>query len=131
MGALAQYVSNPKSPVGQVTVANPNRDGTGTLVTLFTAGQTAGSVGSRIDDIAIKAAVPTTAGMVRFFHYDGTNTRLLKEINVSAITPSATVQAFESLLYNLGWCFQPTHELRVSTEKAEAINIHITRGGDI
>ncbi|MCE9583172.1 MAG: hypothetical protein K8T20_11830 [Planctomycetes bacterium] len=109
----------------QISTANANRDGTGTIGTLVTGGAN----GTRIDRIVIKATVTTTAGMIRFFIYDGTNTRLIREILVTAITASATVAAFESDLLTPD-LYLPTssYQLKVSTEKAEAFNVHAFGG---
>ncbi|TFV34544.1 hypothetical protein E4K66_30730 [Bradyrhizobium frederickii] len=81
--------------------------------------------------IVIKAIVTTTAGMVRLYIYDGTNTRLWREVPVSAITPSASVAAFASYL-NLA--LEPLilpsgYSLRASTHNAETFNI-VATGGD-
>lgn len=104
----------------QISTANTNRDGTGTMGTLLTAGAN----GTRIDRLVIKATVTTTAGMVRFFVHDGTNTRLIREVVVSAITVGASTSAFESDLVTPD-LYLPTssYQLRVSTEKAETFNV--------
>lgn len=126
MSVQAQYAATPKTAVAQVSTANTARDGTGTLATVFTAGAS----GSRIDDIAIIATGTTTAGMVRLFLHDGTTARLWREVAVSAITPSATVSPFSSLLGNLALVLQSGWSLRASTEKAETFNVVVTRAGD-
>lgn len=126
MSTSAQYAATPKTAVAQVTTANTARDGTGTLATVFTAGTS----GSRIDDIAIIATGTTTAGMVRLFLHDGTNARLWREVAVSAITPSATVSPFSSLLGNLALVLQSGWSLRASTHNAETFNVLVTRAGD-
>lgn len=105
--------------VGQISVANANRDGTGTVTTIAT-GQTDGT---RIDEIQIKAAVTTTAGMIRLYIYDGANTRLFYEVPVTAITASATVATFWYSVKFDNLILPSTYELRASTEKAEAFNI--------
>lgn len=125
MSASPSYVGTPKTYQGQLTAANANRDGTGTVVTIATAGAN----GLRIDDITIKAQVTTTAGMVRLFIHDGTNYRLWKEVPVTAITVSATVAAFEASLIDLALILENGWSLRASTEKAEAINVIVTRSG--
>jgi len=81
MATQAQYASVPKYGIGQVSTANTNRDGTGTLATVFTAGTN----GSRIDAINLKAVGTTTAGMIRLFIHDGSNARLLTEVPVTAL----------------------------------------------
>lgn len=118
-----------KVGVAQIATANTNRDGSGTVGTVFTSG----SNGSQIDHIDIKAAGNTTAGMVRLFIYDGTNYRLWKEIDVTAATPSGTVKAFSTTIdcskreNNL--FLQSGYSLRATTHNAETFNVHAF-GGD-
>lgn len=126
MATTAQYASTARTAQGQVSTANTNRDGTGTIATIFTAG----SSGSRIDDITIIATGTTTAGMVRLFLHDGTNARLWVEVPVSAVTPSGTVQAWTSQLLNLSLILANGWSLRASTNNAETFNILVDRAGD-
>lgn len=126
MSVQAQYAATAKTAVAQVTTANTARDGTGTIVTVFTAGAS----GSRIEDIVLTATVTTTAGAVRLFLHDGTTARLWKEVAVSANTVSATNNAWTSSLTNQALVLQTGWSLRASTEKAEAINVCVTRAGD-
>jgi hypothetical protein len=109
-----------------IATANPNRDGTGTVGTLYTAPAN----GARIDEIKIKAKVTTTAGMIRIFLHSGTAYFLLAEVLVTAITASATVAAFETSLYELGLVLKSGWSIRVATEKAESFDISIVRGGE-
>ena len=131
MSTSAQYASTPKCGVGQVSVANTNRDGTGTIVTVFSAGAS----GSRIDAIDLKAVGTTTAGMIRLFIHDGANARLLTEVPVIAITPSGTLPSWETQL-NANTMTQvlplvlPTgYSLRAATNNAETFNL-LAFGGD-
>lgn len=131
MATQPQYATTPKCGIGQVSVANTNRDGTGTIVTIFSAGAN----GSRIDAINLKAVGTTTAGMLRLFLHDGTNARLLTEVPVVAITPSGTLPTWEAQL-NVNTMAQvlplvlPTgYSLRASTHNAETFNVSAL-GGD-
>lgn len=131
MATQAQYAATPKLGIGQVSVANTNRDGTGTITTIFWAGAN----GSRIDAIDLKAVGTTTAGMIRLFIHDGADARLLTEVPVTAITPSATLPSWEAQLNTnsmsqvLPIILSTNYSLRASTEKAETFNI-IAQGGD-
>ena len=82
----------PKIGIAQVSEANANRNGTGTVITVITGA----TYGTRLNRIEIQATGTTTAGMIRLFISNGTNTRLWKETVVSAITPSAAVAAFSA-----------------------------------
>ena len=112
--------------MGQVTTTNTARDGTGSnLVTVLTAG----SFGTRVSKIRVQATGTTTAGVVRIFMKDGTNTRLLFEIMVTAATPSTTVEAFsaeryfdEPFVLPSGWT------LIAGTHNSETFNIFCTAG---
>ena len=106
----------------QVSTANANRDGTGTLATVI-AGSTNGR---RVHRITIKATVTTTAGMVRLFLDDGANVRLFAEVIVTAITVGASTKGFESVLTYTGetpLVLPSGVTLKASTHNAEAINV--------
>lgn len=126
MAATPAYAATPRIATVAISTANTNLDGTGTIGTLWTAG----SSGSRVDRVVIKATSSTTAGMVRLFIYDGGNYHLYREIAISAATPSGTVQAFRSeFTFDGGLMLQSGYSLRVSTNNAEAFNVFAI-GGD-
>jgi hypothetical protein len=127
MATSAQYASTANSSHAQVSTANTLRDGTGTIATVISAG----SSGTRIDDIAIVATGTTTAGVIRLFLHDGTNARLWKEILVTAITPSTTVTVWSVELKDLALVLKTGWSLRASTNNAETFNIEVTRAGDL
>lgn len=114
--------------VASISTANANRTVTG--VTGLTQLIAAGADGTRIDRIRAKATAATTAGMLRIWSYAGSgDAKLLWEIPVSAITPSATFAAFEAYL-DVSMEHLPSGcSLYVSTEKAEAFNVFVF-GGD-
>ncbi len=108
---------------GQTASADTTRDGSGTLVSVFTGATN----GSRIDRINIKNAVTTTAGMIRLYVYDLSNNRPWKEIPVDAITVGANTAAFEYELKNadgsaLLW-FPLNYILKFTTHNAENVTV--------
>lgn len=107
----------------QISTANANRDGTGTLVTL----KTGATYGSLVNYITFVAPNNTTAGMLRLFLFDGTNTRLVDEITVEAITVSATVAGFKKTWVPSGGPFEvpPTWILKGSTHNGEVFNAEV------
>ncbi len=126
MATTVNYASTPRCGQGQVATANTNRDGTGTLGNVFAAGAS----GSRIDSVKIVATGTTTAGVVRLFIYDGTNNRLLSEHLVGAITPSTTVEVYNTeITYENGLILPTNYILKASTNNAETFNLHAI-GGD-
>lgn len=97
MATTPNFTATPRIGIGQVTVANAARDGTGTLVDVFVAGPN----GSRIDWIEITATGTSLTNVVRLFLFNGTVNRLLDEILTTAITPSTTQEVFrQQLVYN-------------------------------
>ena len=131
MAAIPAYAATPKCGIAQISTANANHDGTGTIATVFSAGAN----GSRIDAIDIKAVGTTTTGMIRLFIHDGNNARLLTEVPVVAVTPSATCPSWEAQLNTnsmsqiLPLVLPSGYSLRTSTGKAETFNV-IALGGD-
>lgn len=107
----------------QISAANTNRDGTGTIVDV----KTAGARGSSVSTVGIAAVGTTTVGFIRFFLHNGTAWRLLDggEVAVSAITPSGSIAAFTAtwtpanapLLIPTGW------KLGAATHNAETFNL--------
>lgn len=129
MAATPNYASTPRTAVAQISAANTARDGTGTLVDVIAGAAT----GTRVDDITIIATGTTTAGMVRLFLTTdaGTTNRLLREIPVSAVTPSGTVQAFSVSLFDLGIVLPNANtRIRAAPNNAETFNVIVTRAGD-
>jgi hypothetical protein len=123
------FTKTPKIGIAQISTINTAKDGTGTLGTVITGGEN----GTRISRITIEAITVTTAGMVRLFIDTGTTITLWKEIPVSAITPSATVLAYNYIFELLGeraLILPYNFILKAGTEKGETFNI-IAEGGDI
>lgn len=126
MGATANFASTPRREVADISAANTNRDGTGTIVSALTAGAS----GGRVDRIEIKAVSTTTAGMVRAFIKDGAGAwKLWREYSIDAITPSATTQSFTTRDDDIGEILKAGMQLGFSTNNAEAFSVHVG-GGD-
>lgn len=131
MAIQAQFAATPRCAIAQISTANTGRDGTGTIGTVFTAGAS----GSRIDAIDVTATGTTTAGMVRLFLHNGTTAYLWAELPVLALTPSATLPAWQAqitanTMSHLLPIVLPTgYSLRAATNNAETFNV-IAFGGD-
>lgn len=135
MATTAQFTAQPTIDVAQVSTANTNRDGTGTIVTVSTgpSSSAANGVGKRINRVSVTATGTTTAGAVRFYIStdNGTTNRMICERIVPAITPSTTLQVFRAEIGELvgltlvggGNCL-----LRASTNNAETFNILVEGG---
>ena len=126
MAAAPNFFNVTKTPMVQIATANTNRDGTGTLGTLVTAGAGAPVM---VQDVTITATGTTTAGVIRMFVSDGTNHRLHSEILVTPVTPSTTIAVWSFQLFNLGIQLEAGYSLRFSTNNAETFNVIGTRVG--
>lgn len=126
-----QFIQTQRVGIAAISTANTNRDGTGTIGTVFSAGAN----GSKIEAITIQATGVTTAGMVRLFIHNGTTAFLWREVAVSAATPSGTVAAFNDVV-DCGAASPENilvlaagYSLRASTHNAESFNVVVV-GGD-
>lgn len=122
--ATPGFVQSINSSFVQVTAANTNLDGTGTIATLWTAG----SNGGMIFEVIIKAIVTTSAGMIRLYENVSGTLRLFHEEAIPVVTKSASVPAFEVRI-PLYMPFDASQVVGVSTEIANAMNIFV-RGGN-
>lgn len=123
MSANPAYASNPRSiDEGDVTVANTNRDGSGTIVTIATGS----AAGFRVQEVVAQPIVTTTAGMIRLFIStdSGSTWNLFDELPVAAATVSASVPgARNSRTYENLVLKGTTNVLGASTHNAEAQNV--------
>jgi hypothetical protein len=106
-----------------ISTANSNRDGTGSLGTVITAGASATYKGCKIESLTIKATGNTTTGTVRLFLYDGTNTKLLTELRIPAVTQTSTEPAFEQTIDLGNFHLQAGWLIKASTENAESFAV--------
>jgi hypothetical protein len=124
------FTITPRLSSVRIATSNSNRDGTGTMGDVLTAALN----GTRVDRITIIATGTTTAGMVRLFLYDGVSaSRFWREVAVTAITPSGTVQAFTATVSspdtNPLLVLPAGYVLRASTQNAETFDV-TAHGGD-
>ena len=126
MATTAQYASTTQTAQVQISTANTNRNGTGTIGTLIIGATN----GTRVDDIYITATGAVTAGVVRLFISDATNIRLWQEILVTAISPNVTTAVWSSTLLNQALLLKSGWYLAASTNNAETFNVIATRAGD-
>jgi hypothetical protein len=129
MASTPAFTSTPRLAHGQVSTANTNRDGTGTLVTLLTGV----AAGTKVFEITAQATVTTTAGMVRIFISTdgGTTKRLYDELAIAAATVSASVKGTRiTSTYSNLVLPDSSSILYASTHNAEAINV-VVHAGDL
>lgn len=107
-----------------VNTANSNRDGTGTLVALFTAGPSATYKGASIRTITIKSEVNTTSGMIRFYIDDLSNKYLFMEVPVKTLTKSAIDESYErTIVFPDDFDLEAGYKIQVSTENSQEMSL--------
>lgn len=91
----------PNVPVGKtLTTANTAKDGTGTVVTLFTAGAN----GGRVDYVKVRALGTNVATVIRLFINNGSptstasNNSLFVDMTIAATTNSETAQLVDNII---------------------------------
>jgi hypothetical protein len=121
-----RFIEDGKIWAAEISTANTNRDGTGTVVTIVTAA----AQGSRVDLVRVVAEGTTTAGVVRLFLHDGSTFFLIKELVIDAVTPSTTTEVETAEWVPTDYLVLPTSwTLRASTHNAETFNV-FAQGGD-
>lgn len=119
------FCQKPRLETVQVSVANTNRDATGTLSSAITAGAN----GSLLDAITFKAAVTSAAGTLRIFYAaDGSTYRLLGEVTAAGVTASGTV-ASEQLVWTppsgVPMNMDANSTLKFCVNNSETWNVHV------
>ena len=136
MAANPNFTLNPRATTSRIAAANTARDGSGTLVTSFTAGAS----GSRLDFITFTSSQATAGAsalrICRVFLTDtaGANPRIISEVSLPAVTASntaigatATITFTNGLVIGAGQIVQTTQS--VYGGAADATDV-IARGGD-
>lgn len=126
------FVRAPVLAIAEVSTANANLDGTGTIATVVDGG----TEGVEIKQVEVKAEVATTQGKVRLFLSTdaGVTWELWREIDVPVVNPSASVSSFQATLDLTAAGEIPlrladtNHVLGAATENAETMNV-VARGG--
>jgi len=127
-GLTPIFVLVPKSPAVRFATANTARDGTGTLGTLFTAG----ADGAFFKGFRWQSEGVTTAGVIRLFIQaaGAGNFELKREMLVSAVTPSTTLEAASGEWYpTAGIILAAGDVVKVSTHNAETFSAWLEGGG--
>lgn len=110
-----------------INVANHNLDGSGTISTVFTASSNAGSNGTLVKTVIIKALQSTSInGMIRLFVSDdnGSTFYLMKEIPVGQTIQSSIEPSYKDVV-ELNLHLQPGYIIGASTENAQNFAISI------
>lgn len=136
MAINAQFTATPRATTSRIAAANTARDGSGTLITSFTAGAS----GSRLDFITFTSAQLTPAAsslrICRVFLSDtsGLNPRLISEVSLPAVTASntaigatATITFTNGLVIGSGQIVYTTQSVYAGAQDQTDV---LARGGD-
>jgi len=131
--ALPIFAQTPIFPVGAtVTTANTAKDGTGTVVLIYTAGVN----GSRIDNIKVRSTGTAVATVLRVFVNNGatnataTNNSLFTEATIAATTLSE-VAALTDNLIPMNISLPATYRVYVTIGTTVAAALQVSaQGGD-
>ena len=125
MATSPNFAATPRFGGVSISTADTSRTAPTNVGTVFTAG----SSGSRIDEVTITAAGTSTANVVRLFIHTGSTYYLLQEVLISAVVPGASVDSFTTTLTFNSLVLPSGHSLRATTNNAETY--HVTAyGGD-
>lgn len=120
MAAETQYT--PNNGVQTISTANSNLDGTtGAYSSTIITGASSGTL---IKSITVKATTSTSKGMVRIFAGASGTPCLIREIEIPAITKSATDPAFQ-ITVPVNYLLKPTYILIASTQNADTFNVFV------
>lgn len=124
-----RFTRVPNVELASLGTANTNRDGTGTIATVLTAG----AEGTKIPEIKLKASSDPADCTVVFYIHDGSNFWAFDEYDMgNPAAGSATVASFQaSILYD-NLVLEPGWTLRASitaTPTAGVVYV-IALGGD-
>ena len=125
MAAAPSFAATVRASAANIATADTSRTAPTNVGTVFTAG----SSGSRIDEVTIISTGTTTAGTVRLWVHTGSAYYLLSETLVPAITPSTTLAVFSSTSTYNNLMLPSGHSLRATTNNSESFNV-IAFGGD-
>lgn len=129
MASSPAFIATAKIGAGSVSTANTNRDGTGTIATIFTAGAS----GSKINEIVLKATGDPADSIVNIFIYDGSSYWLFDEFDLgdpaaasTTVTGYRASRTYENLVIPSGYSIRASITVALTSG---VVNV-IALGGD-
>jgi hypothetical protein len=125
------YSRTPQVEWGTINTANTAKDGTGTVVTVFTADA---SEGGRVEKLKVRALGTNVATVLRVFINNGStnataaNNTLYAEATIAATTLSE-VAALADTEITLGLPLPPGYKLNITIGTTVAAGLHVTAVG--
>ena len=106
---------SPNMGFGNLATANPNLDGTGTIVDIITGA----NLGTIIRQVSIKALQNVTPGMIRFFIHDTNSYSLIREIPVNPQGKSGQYVSYGEVITFSNLIIPSGFRFSASTENSE------------
>lgn len=106
MASTPAFSATPATAAVSISTANTNRDGTGTIGTVLTAGAS----GTRIEEIVVKADGDPADSTIVFYLYDGSAYHVFDEWDIGNPAAGSTTVAsyretrkYDNLVIKSGW----------------------------
>jgi hypothetical protein len=125
MATTPNFASTVRYSGVSISTADTSRTAPTNVGTVFTAG----SSGSRIDEVTITAAGTSTSNVVRLFIYTGSTYYLLQEILAIAITAGASTASYTTTIAFNNFVLPSGHSLCATTHASETYHVSAF-GGD-
>jgi len=87
-----------------------------------------GSNPKRVDSILVKAKGTSLAGIISVWVYDGTTSFLFDEIDLTAVTPSTTLDSVSAVKYYTGVNLKATQQMYISSTVVQDVNVFASTG---
>lgn len=128
-GTTPIFIATPRSPSVRISTANTNRDGTGTLGTVFTAS----AQGAFFPGCRIQSEATNTNDVVRLLNQDAGagNNELKRECLMPATTGSTTLEEISYEWYPpAGIMLSASSVYKASTDQGKTYSVSLEGGGD-
>jgi hypothetical protein len=125
MATTPNFASTVRYSGVSISTADTSRTAPTNVGTVFTAG----SSGSRIDEVTITAAGTSTSNVVRLFIYTGSTYYLLQEILAIATTAGASTPSYTTTIAFNNFVLPSGYSLRATTHASETYHVSAF-GGD-
>ncbi len=130
MASAPAYAATPRIASAAVSTANTARDGTGTIATVLTAG----SNGTKVEEIVVVATADPADSTVPIFLHDGSTYYYFDEFDIgnpaaasTTVAPYRTYRLYDNLVLPASWSVRASITVALT---AGVVNVFV-RGGDL
>ena len=130
MAAAPAFAATPRIGAVSVSTANTNRDGTGTIATIITAGAN----GTQIRELVLKATGDPADSVVTVFLHDGSSYYLFDEVDLgdpaaasNTVTGYRTSVRYDNLFLPTSWSLRAA----ITVSLTSGVIMAIALGADL